>query len=432
MEIGFPLLAIWIALRPNRDMLGPAIIFPAVYLLWYWLGSIPLVPGNDYTTLFVNFDASQWTMYLVGFAGLWLGLHLQRGEGKNLERLRTIRGDWGEGLFFQILIASFLLLLIAWAIIVSKEGVTILKDDVESLRVNVSTDNHITFQILMLAKLIYPIIYLYLWTAKPPKFPKTLQILGVSTLLILISTGNRSMALPPLMTVFVLRHYVRKPYNGWHLALAALILVPTLSITGYYRAIQHSGPAHARDLADMGFPVAVQPFTDIYLYVRAPLDTLRNVAKQIPANTPFQYGRLSTSFLTQLLPGRHPSTDFYFKDLIGHHFNGLGEPGSILAPFYADFGLAGVFVGMAFAGSLSKFLYLKMSRGSFICILLYSYFWQMLVASLYGSLITYIIELLIPIAWIMIVWLVVGKVTYRSTVSAVQKSRQQALKPALS
>ncbi len=144
------------------------------------------------------------------------------------------------------------------------------------------------------------------------------------------------------------------------------------------------------------------------------------MVRQIPAVTPFQYGRLSFSFVTQLLPGRHPSSDFFFKDLLGHEFIGLGELASILGPFYADFGLTGVFRGMFFSGFLSRSLYQEMMRGSVIGALLYCYFWQVLVASVYGSLITYVIEVLIPIGWIMIYWLVANKVSYRRLADTAQ------------
>jgi len=412
-EWGFPLLAAWILYRNRDDLFAPAATFPAVYLLWYWIGTITIVPANDINTLFNPFDAKQWLLYVIGFLGIWCGLYLIRDKKQYATRLRGLAVQWHDGLFLLIIAGATVAFLLAWAIIVSREGITILRDDVEALRVSVSTDSHITFQILMLTKLIFPLIYLYLWTASPiARFRKTLYTLGVLIVLILTSTGNRSMALDTLLIVFALRHYIRKSYKAWHLLLAAVALALALSVSGYYRAIQHSGTTHADDLARMGFPPAVQPFTDIYLYVRAPLDTLRNVRQQIPANTPYQHGTLTASVLGQLLPGRHPSSDLYFKNLVGGQYDGLGQPASILGPFYADFGLVGVFLGMFLCGLTSRLLYIKMLQGSFVCLLLYCCFWQLLLESLYGALFTYIIQILIPIGWIAILWLVTGRVRY--------------------
>jgi oligosaccharide repeat unit polymerase len=431
VEVGFPLIAVWILYHNRSDLFAPGASFPALYLLWFWLGTITIVPANDLNSLLNPFDEHQWLLYVIGFIGLWCGLYTFRGEKKDCDRLRGVSAQWNDGLFLLLIAATTAIFLIAWAIIVSKEGITILKDDVETLRVSVSTDNHITFQILMLSKLIFPLIYLYSWTASPkPLFKKTLYTLGIVIVLILTSTGNRGMALDSLLIVFATRHYVRKRYKTWHLFLAAAILSLALSLSGYYRAVQHGGTSHADQLTRMGFPPAVQPFTDIYLYVRSPADTLRNVTKQIPANTPYQHGTLTTSALTQLLPGRHPSTDFYFKDLVGGQYDGLGQPASILGPFYADFGLLGVFLGMFFSGLASRFLYIKMFQGSFTSLLLYCCFWQLLVGSLYGALFIYIIQILIPIAWIMILWLVVNKVSYRRPSPTIVQPRFAPIPPA--
>jgi hypothetical protein len=115
----------------------------------------------------------------------------------------------------------------------------------------------------MIAKLIFPLIFLYLWTARKPKYRIPLYSFATISILALVSTGDRSMAFPPLLTTFALRQYLRKPFKLIHIVPVAVIALLALSVSGYYRALQHDGPGHIRDLAEMGFPVELQPFTDV-------------------------------------------------------------------------------------------------------------------------------------------------------------------------
>ena len=231
------------------------------------------------------------------------------------------------------------------------EGIPIFKSNVDTFRLEVSGRHHIAFQVLIgFSTLMLPLTFLYIWTAKTARFRKSLYAFSIFIVFIFVSLGSRGLVLPAALTIFALRHYLRKPWPVKYIAGAGLVLLPLLSVSGYYRSLQHFGPTYALDLIEMGIPLPLQPFTNIYLYVRAPIETFRNVLNVIPAVAPFQHGSLSFGFLLQLLPGRHPSSDYFFKEVLGHAEDGFGEPASLLGTFYADFGGPGIFVGMFLTG----------------------------------------------------------------------------------
>jgi len=405
LEVGFPVLAFWLLLREAPDRFAPSATFPAIFLLWFWLGSIPILPGNQSNSLLNDFGDRQWFLYLLGFTALWCGtLALKdRDPVSSLATLRAARIRWREDTALLAFAAAMLLLVLAWASITAVEGLPIFSPDVASIRVDLPARHHMAYQLeILLSDLLFPLVFLYLWSAPAPKLRKTLYGCSTFIVFVLLSQGNRGLILPPLLTVFALRHYLSKPWQTKHIMIAGLVILPLVSVTGYLRSIQHFGPSYALDLARMGFPVALQPFSNIYLYIRAPLDTFRNAVKLIPETTPFQHGSLSLGFVEQVLPGRHPSSDFFFKDLLGHSFEGFGEPASILGTFYADFGVAGIIGGMFLTGVLSRLLYIRMFSGSLGWLLVYCFFWQKLIGSLYGSLFTYAVELIAPLCWLAI------------------------------
>ncbi len=412
MEVFFPVLGTWLLFQKTNDRFAPSVSFPAFYLLWLWVGSIPILPGSQSASIFNDFDDRQWLYYLIGFVAFFAGTLLILDRGDNVSRLRGLRVRWREGPLLLLFAAMAAGIAMAWLSITATEGIPIFKADVETLRVELPARHHLVYPVMVyLSGLLLPLIFLYLWTTARPRFRKTMYAFSAFIVFALISQGNRGLVLPSVLTIFALRHYLRKPWKASYMAIAAFVVLPLVSISGYYRSLEHFGPTYALDLANMGIPVPFQPFTNVYLYIRGPLDTFRNLMRLIPTTTPFQHGFLSFGFFLQVLPGHHPSSDFFFKTLLGHDFVGFGEPASLLGTFYADFGLAGIVVGTFLTGLLSKLVYLRIFRGSIGWLLTYCFLWQLLIGSMYGSLITYITQFLTPVAWLMITYALSGRVT---------------------
>jgi oligosaccharide repeat unit polymerase len=323
--------------------------------------------------------------------------------------LRNARGNWRELPTLLFLAALAITIFVAWATITLQEGIPILKSNIGQFRLEIPDRHHIAYQLLIgSSNLMLPLSFLYLWTAKRVRFRIAIYGFSLFIVFIFVSLGSRGHVLPAFLTIFALRHYLKKPWPTRHLLVAGLIILPLLSVTGYYRSLQEYGPAYVADLVDMGIPVKLQPLTNIYLYIRAPIVTFRSALGVIPAIVPYQHGSLTFGVLLQLLPGRHPSSDYFFKSILGHEFVGAGEPASLLGTFYADFGMVGIVLGMFATGLFVKAVYVQMFRGSLGWLLVYCFLWQKLVGGLYGGLFTYVIEILLPIAWMISVVVLTG------------------------
>jgi len=410
MEIGFPFLGAWFVFRRSPDRFACHSAYLGIYLLWFWMGSIPILNGDQTLSLMNSFDDRQWLFYLLGFIGYFCGTAVFPRPQAGPEDLRGLQLRWRDAEFLVFLLVVAVAIVVAWGMITSEEGIPIFQSDVDTLRIQISTRHRYAFQLLVvLSNLLLPLMFLYLWSAKAPRFKIPMYVFTLFVIFVFISLGNRGLVLPSLLTIFALRHYLCKPWPAGYVILGGSILVVLLSVTGYYRSLQHFGVTYALDLAELGIPIPLQPFSNIYLYIRAPLDTFRNAVGVIPAITPFQHGFLSVGFVLQILPGHHPSSDYFFKDLLRHTFQGFGEPASILGTFYADFGTAGIVLGMFLTGIMVAAMYRHMYRGSVGWILVYCFFWQKLIGGLYGTLFEYVYELLVPIAWLLIVWSMTAK-----------------------
>ena len=408
-EVTFPLMGAWILFSSSTDRLAPSVLFPAVFLLWFWVGNTPLLPEDRSAAATGHAVEQVWLYCVLGLISYLCGTLLLRGQATDATTLRESRGYWHDGLLMFFLMLLAICILLSWGSITASEGIPVLKENVDTFRLEVQERHRMAYQVMIgFSDLMLPLNFLYLWSAGKPKFRKTIYAFNLFIVFILISLGSRGIVLPSVLTVFALRHYLRKPWKTQFILMAGLALAALLSLSGYYRSIQHFGTSYAVDVTKLGIPAQLQPFSNIYLYVRAPIETFREVMRIIPTVVPFQRGSLSLGFILQLLPGRHPSSDYFFKDLLGHTFEGLGEPATILGTFYADYGALGIVVGMFITGLMTKLIYVHMFRGSLGWLLAYCFLWQKLIGGLYGSLFTYAIELLLPVVWVVSVWYLTG------------------------
>jgi oligosaccharide repeat unit polymerase len=403
LAVLFPVWAVILTFGQRENILSPVCLLPAAYLCWFWFGSLNLLPGTNLPmTLLDPIPARQWVYYLLGFIG-YLGAVLCSGKPKaSPERILSYRPTWGRGRIYLFLGVVFFVTLAAWLMIAAREGIAAFSANVNELRVEIPERHHMAFQIEVIgAYLLLPLIFAYLWTGRPSRVADVL-LWGAAGFLVfmLISQGNRGTILGPTLTILVMRHFLVMPWKVTRAVPIVLLFLLVVGITGYYRSLQQYGENFVEAQIEMGVPPPLQPYADIYFYIRAPISTFRDTTVLVPSVVGYQWGKLSFGAFSQLLPGRHPSSDYFFKDLLRDTFTGFGEPASMLGTLYADFGSVGIFVGMAGIGFLMAQLY----RAALVTprihwILIYSYYWQKFVNGFYGSFIEYIVEILVPLAW---------------------------------
>jgi hypothetical protein len=312
------------------------------------------------------------------------------------------RPRWDERRFWLLLIVAMTATFIAWLIITLQEGIPLFSPNVEELRASLPTRHHMLFQIQVAgANFLLPLLFAYRWSMRPRKLVSAvLWLLSLVDAFILISGGNRGTIIPPLLTILILRHFLIRPWRLSRVAPVAVCALILTGMSGYYRSLQYFGESFISTQVDLGVPPALQPFVSIYFSIRAPLTTFRDVRTMIPKIVPYQLGGLTFGSVMQLLPGRHPSSDYFFKDVLGHEFTGFGEPASMLGTFYADFGMAGVLICMAGIGVMASWLYGSMLKEVRLhWLLVYAYILQKLISGIYGSLFEYVVEILLPVSW---------------------------------
>jgi oligosaccharide repeat unit polymerase len=104
-----------------------------------------------------------------------------------------------------------------------------------------------------------------------------------------------------------------------------------------------------------------------------------------------------------LLPGHHLSSDFFFKTVLGSDFEGAGQPATLLGPFYGDFGLFGIVIGMFGFGALSASVYRWMlKRQTVTSVLVYAWLVKIAIFSLFLSVFEFPSDLWIPVCWLLL------------------------------
>ena len=383
----------------NADLFNPACLFPAAYCVWFALGSLDVVPEVYRFSLFDPIPVRMWGYYAVGFAGYWLGTRGVRSQsGCAPPRWKRLPQTWNSHRFGFAMTGLTLLGTATYAYLVWHGGIPVLRADWAESRVDMGSQNGIMFAAFLSAFwTTIPMLFAFLWMERRgAAFRWVIYGLAGVQAVMLFSMGSRGYVFIPALIVIILRHYLVRPWKLATLLAGAFAGFSLIGIVGYVR--DYVG---GNGLADLGFPVWVEPLAPAYLYVRGPVATFRDVSALMSSRGIFQHGALFFSPFAVLAPGHHLSSDLFFKALLRHNFVGFGEPATLLGVFYGDFGVPGIFFGMAAVGLVARWSYGAMCcRRSPLTVLLFSYYSYVLLLSLFGTLFPYLITLWIPLMFV--------------------------------
>jgi oligosaccharide repeat unit polymerase len=401
--------AVWLLHRGRKEVFNPTVLFPAGYCAWFAVGSVTILHIPE-MPLLDPIPFKLWAYYVVGLVAYWLAMRTIHVGALGPRSSAFARADlvrFWESRRFAIVFSLLLLVGCAtYAYLVVQEGIPLLGGNVSEDRVLIGSRHGPTFTAFMAAFwTLLPMAYVHLWSTPSPTRRlrwMTHALMGFSCAL-LLSMGSRGNVVIPVLVILILRNYMVRPWRLSVMLAFAMVGYSAISAAGYWRDLSLFGPAYQEQYSSYGIPIIIQPFTHAYFYVRDPVSTFRNISNIIPNREPFQMGAILLSPFASLLPGHHESSDLIFKRLLGNEFIGLGQPATLLGSFYADLGGLGVFLGMLGTGFLAAYLYKKMRRQpSPLTILLFCYFSQMLVLSLFSSIFPYLITLWVPFTWIII------------------------------
>jgi oligosaccharide repeat unit polymerase len=374
-----------------KDLFSPLAAFPVAYALWFSFGTPSLSEG-----------AGRIGMYsALGLVCYLLGVAATRSKGRWAQSSASACHDEWDGTFFFRIIAGLSVLAAgSYLYIVTRMGIPALSPDAGELRLRLG-DYGPEIQVLLTSSYT-ALLFLaaFLWKNPQGRAVRLACFLWMGLLsLALLSLGSRGFLTVPLLTAVIARHYVRKPLRIVTLFALGAVLFVGLGLYGYTRDTLLS-----QGTLDVGVDGSMAgrlfPFIYLYLYIVQPVDTLEQVTEMIPRKVAYQHGELTFGALRTVLPGHHEMSDMFFKKILGSDFIGGGQPATLLGPFYGDFGLSGIVLGMFTLGILLTLLYSWMrARPTLFRVLIYAWSMQTALFSLFGAIFPYITTLWLPLFW---------------------------------
>jgi oligosaccharide repeat unit polymerase len=289
---------------------------------------------------------------------------------------------------------------LSYAYVISQVGIVALDPEAAELRGELVKYGPVEAVLFTASWTILVLVTAQLWSQREPSTRRRVAWLGLlAVAVILLSLGSRGYLFVPALTAVIGSHYLRKRFHILTLALIGVMVFMSLSFYGYTRdSTLTTGTFSVKD--GNATQLAILPLVYAYLYVSQPVETLHDVTQVIPRTIPYQRGMLTFDALRTLLPGHHEMSDMFFKQILDSDFVGGGQPATLLAPLYGDFGLIGVLVGMFLVGVIVTRTYARMlARPNVFRILIYAWVMQTVLFSLFGALIPYITTLWIPLVW---------------------------------
>ncbi len=411
--LGVP--GVWLVFRVLRrilrvieraDLFSPLVLFPMSYLVWFTVGSIDFldIPSSVSFGIFDPIPGQMWFYYAAGLISYFVGAYCveRRSQTVDSVELGSVHSSWDTSRFVIAVGMLLIALLVSYSVIVFRIGVPLLQSDAYLVRLQIHSYRWAQLFLVAGGFTLLPLLLAYVWAHPCSKKKKgTCLVLAGVTVLLLTSLGGRGFVFQPLLTTVLARHYLKNRYKVVALGLVLVLLFVGMSVYGFFR--EHNDFDFDSPFVQGGFPPYLFPFGYAYLYVRGSVATFRDLVSVVPSQVNYQHGRLTFQPLEVLLPGHHRSSDFFFKTVLGNDFEGAGQPGTLLAPLYGDFGLVGIIVGMAAFGALSMMLYRWMlRRRTVMSTLVYAWLVRTAILSLFLSIFQVPSDLWIPASWILL------------------------------
>lgn len=378
----------WLLVWSNRiDLFSPVACFPAAYILWFGLGSV---------TFLLDVNPPPYLYFVLGLSTYLLGAFMSsRGIVTPHKKFESSRNaPWNAFRFRLSMLCLCTLMASSYLLLILQLGVPAIHSDVDYRRQDLGEHGYLLFLFLSSTWTLMFFGAADLWRGVQRTLSPTLTfgILATGCLMV-ASFGNRGFFLTPIVTLIILRHYWKgRIALGQLTAVLAIVLVVAVG----YEYVR--GSALKADFGDTALNDAL--YFDAAFMIHANLSSFRDIVQTIPSAVPYQHGALTFGPLVQAFPGHHESSDMFFKRILGNDFLGGGQPGSLLAPFYGDFGVLGILAGMLLFGALSVKVYHWMEEHpTLFRVLIYAWLAQAALLSVYGALVTYFITLWLPFLW---------------------------------
>ena len=389
----------------RQDFFSPLFAFPIAYVVWFLVGSVDFVELPS-SVSFGAFDPIP--LRVLGYAAIGLlaylsGAWICRPRMRWHSEVMHPTMNWSERRLRILLACLWAVAIGCYTLLVAKLGIPILSANAAEQRLEISNYHFASSPFFAAADTICLLAVIRWWTA-PCELQNRIGRKAIATLftifVMLASLGGRSYFVPLLVTLVIVYHSIRRRLRFKMVVFIGIVVFAFISAYGHFRD-SSEGNGFGDLLATAGIPSAIQPFTYSYLYVRYTVATFRDVTDLIPTRLPYQHGAMTLKPFSTLLPGHHEMADMVYKDLLGNDFLGAGQPATLLAPFYTDFGILGIIAGMFAFGVLLATLHRRMLRDPTpIAVMLFAWTSMAGLFGLFASLFPYIDTLALPLFWV--------------------------------
>lgn len=393
----------WHVGQQRADAFAPARAFPTLYLVWFALGSMNLIPPDPATPVWDPIPPDLWLYIGAGLASYVLGtvvLPPIRADWIPPERWRWAVDRWSNRVAKLTGVTLLAVIASSYAVLVRQGALALLSPDPGTARVSWQ-GGFVVWSMYHSAVLAYiPLALLYAWSRKDlsPTLRRAVYVTVVSILGATTLFANRGLVLEPALLAFLTFHYARRRVSLRALTVIGMLGVLFLSLGGMYRDVRQYGPAHIGTVVGWGFPVWSLPVTYIYSYVRDPVLTFHRLRGVVPDFEDYGLGRVDLAPLMAPLPGHQESPDIVFKRLLRSDFVGFGEPATLLGALYVDGGIVAIILGMYVLGLVTQFVYGRMRRAPTpYRVLLHIWVVHVALWSLFTSLLPAITTVFVPI-----------------------------------
>jgi oligosaccharide repeat unit polymerase len=176
-------------------------------------------------------------------------------------------------------------------------------------------------------------------------------------------------------------------------AIKLVLAVVVLALLGSAFALERSSSVIGEDsvqrfyLSRTGASVsdAALPFQNLYWNIfRESVSNFQALSETVPDQRPYLLGKGLGGSLISVLPGKQMTTREYVSLFVRGDTNTTLTP-TVLGPFYMDFGVPGIVVGLGLLGGILGYLYAR-RKASPLNALLYSYWLALALASIHSGL----------------------------------------------
>lgn len=395
----------------RQDLFSPLIAYPLVYFAWFTIGSIDFLhaPSSMFLGAFDPIPPRVWLYAGIGLVGYVCGvmLSLHAGNERRPQTASDFQLTWEPRGVRTVLLVLGLMAAGTYLYLTVQNGIVALSPDSGELVYEVADKHHWASTPYFFASYTSFILLMAMLVTDPPRGGSKARRTVVAGLLVLFVSfagmGARSTFVPPVLTSVILYHYMRRVITLKTLAAVVVAMFMFLSAYGYFRTLTVD-TGLPDTLTAAGMPAPIQPLAYTYLYFRYSVATLRDLIEVIPHPVPYQYGLMTFKPFETLLPGHHHPADNFFKDVLGNDFpGGEGQPATVLGPFYADYGVVGIAIGMFGWGLLLASLYRWMLRDRTAhSAMIYAWAMQAGLFGMFAGIVVFLPTLLIPVSWVVL------------------------------